>query len=532
MSNALTIIRSLVIYSLCLPLAIFLGYQLAMPFDSFNFTVVVVVVFLPLVPFLLKWHHLLLFGCWNTSIALFFLPGRPNLWLVMAAVSFTLAILQHILNRNLRFISVPSVTRPLLFLAVVVVITAKLTGGFGMRTMGGESIGGKRYIMLLGAVVGYFGMTFFRVPEGKGFTYVAMYFLGTLTGIIGSLAPFVDRSFYPIFALFPVENLGVVMGDGSQVESGAWRLGGVTFAATALICFIFARHGVRALTNLGERWSFLPWRVRGGLSFNQPWRLLIFLAMIWISLMGGYRSTAIILGLAFVMQFYLEGLFRSHLMPALLLGGILALAVTVPLIHKMPITIQRSLSFLPVEVDPMARVAAEASNEWRMRIWRTVLPLVPQYLILGKGYAINPSELIMANDNQGRSGGNDSEASILSGDYHNGPLSLIIPLGIFGVIGFIWFLYAAFKVLLNNYHFGDPAMRTVNIFLLSYFVARLFYFLFIFGAFHGELAIFVGVVGLSVSLNGGVCKPAPAPVEKPGFAQLKLARAARQSTPA
>ena len=34
MSNALSIIRSLIIYSLCLPLAIFLGYLLAMPLDS------------------------------------------------------------------------------------------------------------------------------------------------------------------------------------------------------------------------------------------------------------------------------------------------------------------------------------------------------------------------------------------------------------------------------------------------------------------------------------------------------------------
>ncbi len=125
MSNALALIRSLVIYSLCLPLAIFLGYLLAMPMDTASFTIIVVALFLPLVPILLKWHHLLLFGCWNTSMAMFFLPGRPNLWLVMAAVSFSLSIGQHILNRNIRFLSVPSVTRPLIFLLLVVLLTAK-----------------------------------------------------------------------------------------------------------------------------------------------------------------------------------------------------------------------------------------------------------------------------------------------------------------------------------------------------------------------------------------------------------------------
>ena len=50
MSNALTILRSLIIYSLCLPLAIFLGYLLAMPMDAVSFTIVVSALCLPLVP--------------------------------------------------------------------------------------------------------------------------------------------------------------------------------------------------------------------------------------------------------------------------------------------------------------------------------------------------------------------------------------------------------------------------------------------------------------------------------------------------
>src|SRR5437867_858260 len=126
MSNALALIRSLVIYGLCLPLAIYLGYLVAMDLSMTTITIFVVVVFLPLLPFLLRWHHLLLIACWNTSAVLFFLTGRPNLWLVMAAVSFMLSILQHILNRNLKFLSVPSVTRPLIFLTIVIVVTAIL----------------------------------------------------------------------------------------------------------------------------------------------------------------------------------------------------------------------------------------------------------------------------------------------------------------------------------------------------------------------------------------------------------------------
>jgi hypothetical protein len=526
MSNALNIIRSLVIYSLCLPLAIYLGYSLAMPFDMASFTILVAVLFLPLLPVLLRWHHLLLFACWNTSMVLFFLPGRPNVWMIMTATSLMLSILQHILNRNIKFLSVPSVTRPLIFLVLVILITAKLTGGFGVRSMGGESMGGKRYFMLLGAIMGYFAMACYRVPEGKGSGYVALYLLGTLTAIVGSLAPFVDASFYRIFLFFPVDNIAALYGD-SPTEGLSLRLGGLTFACLAIVCFVLARHGVRALFGLSEPWSFVPFRLRGGFGLNHPWRLVVFLTMIWITLMGGYRSVAIILALTFLFQFYFEGLFRTQLLPVLVLAGVLVVAISLPMVNRLPITIQRSLSWLPVEVEAEARYGAEASSEWRIRIWREVLPMVPQYLILGKGYAINPLELAMVNDKTSRTGGDSDESAIMVGGYHNGPLSVIIPLGIFGAIGFVWFLGAGFRALLSNFRHGDADLLQINTFLLSYFLARVVEFFVVFGSLYDEMAIFTGLVGLSVSLNGGLRKPAPVVVEKPAFSQLRLARATR-----
>jgi len=38
----------------------------------------------------------------------------------------------------------------------------------------------------------------------------------------------------------------------------------------------------------------------------------------------------------------------------------------------------------------------------------------------------------------------------LAGDYHNGPLSVIIPFGVFGVIAFVWFLLRASKGLVGR----------------------------------------------------------------------------------
>lgn len=523
MSNAITIIRSLIIYSLCLPLAIFLGYLLAMPMDSFSFTFVVVAALLPLLPILLRWHHWILFACWNSTIILFFLPGRLHLWVTMALLSFGLSVLQHILNRNIKFVSVPSLNRPFIFLIIVLLVTAKLTGGLGTRLLGGDSFGGKRYFLVLAAIIGYFAMSCHHVPKNRAPLIIALFYLGTLTSVVGSVGPMlVGQSFYFIFALFPVDSLSALYGG-----DGGSRLSGLTFAATAAIWFLFAQHGIKGLFTFSERWHFLPFRLRGGFGFNQPWRFIVFLALLWICLMGGFRSTVILLGLTFLLQFYLEGLYRTQLLPALVLGCILAGAACLPITDRLPLTVQRSLAFLPVRLDPVARYAAESTTEWRVQMWRMLLPQIPQYLILGKGYSIDPAELQGAADTVERTGVNSAEGAMISGDYHNGPLTVIIPLGIFGVIGFLWLLIAGFRVLLNNYRYGDPALRQINTFLLAAFVVRSFYFLVIFGSFYGELAIFTGILGMSVSINGGMQRPAPVTVEKPAFGPLKLARATK-----
>lgn len=527
MSNALALIRSLIIYSLCVPLAIWLGYLVANDMNMVTIMILVGVVLLPLVPSLLRWHHLLLFVSWNTSAVLFFLPGRPYVWLVMAGVSLMLSVLQHILNRDIKFLSVPSVTRPLLFLLLVVFVTGNLTGGFGLRLMGGESMGGKRYIVVLGAVLGYFAMACYRVPEGRANNYASLYLLGGVTAFIGSMAPyFVSKEFYPIFAFFPVENLAALYGEAPE-DLSALRLSGLTFASMAVFYFLLARHGVRGLFGFGEGWKFLPFRLKGGFGVNYPLRFLIFLVCVWVSLMGGYRSVVVLLGLTFLLQFYFEGLYRTLLLPVFVMVGLLAVAIGLPMVNKLPMTVQRAISFLPVDVDPVARMGAESSSEWRFQMWRTLLPTVPQYLLVGKGYAINQNELALAVGSGAVSASSGAESAMLAGDYHSGPLSLIIPLGIWGVIGFLWFLGAALRLLLNNYRHSDPELLQVNTFLLSFFIARTIYFFFVFGSFYGELAIFTGLVGLSVSLNGGMRGPATAPVSKPEFHPFKLARAAR-----
>jgi hypothetical protein len=112
----------------------------------------------------------------------------------------------------------------------------------------------------------------------------------------------------------------------------------------------------------------------------------------------------------------------------------------------------------------------------------------------------------------------DQEGLALSGDYHSGPLSVIIPFGIWGTVIFLWLLGAAGRAIYRNWRYGDPELRIINTFLLALFVAKVLVFFFIFGGFAGDVQMFAGYVGLSISLNGGVAKPAPEPVPEPSQA--------------
>src|ERR1039458_3552053 len=110
-------------------------------------------------------------------------------------------------------------------------------------------------------------------------------------------------------------------------------------------------------------------------------------------------------------------------------------------------------------------------------MWRALLPQVPPHLLLGKGYAITPEDAqLMGSDAALRSIDPSEQGLAISGDYHSGPLSVIIPFGIWGAIVVLWFLIAGVWALHHNRLYGDPALQTVNTFLLTAFVARIIIF--------------------------------------------------------
>jgi len=504
MNNPVAVFRALAVYVICIPLAIFLGFLVTDPLTRKSFVGFGVLVMLLCLPILLRYHYHFMLVTWGTSAVIFFLPGRPHLWLLAVFLSLGISITHRILDRDYRFIKVPQLTRPMLVLAAVVLVTAQLTGGIGFRALGGESYGGRKYVFVLTSIAAYFALTAFRIPPAKVGLFVGLYFLGALTNFIGDLFAAVDPSLYFIFLLFPPNFL--VEGG---IEVGTTRLGGLAFASTAIFSFMMARYGIRGIFLSGK-----------------PLRLVAFIALSFAGLYGGYRSTLITYIMVFAVQFFLEGLHRTRALPIFTLLAVLSAAVAVPFASHLPHTVQRTLTFLPIKLDPIARADAEGSTDWRLRMWKAVLPQVPEYLFLGKGYGLSRSDLLyMQGATATAAISEDQWGSALAGDYHNGPLSVLIPFGIWGMLAFIWLMIAGCKVLYRNFKFGDPSLQIINAFLLALFTTRIVFFLVFFGALNSDMMLFAGTLGLSVSLNGGVAaapsratapEPDPSPLS-PGF---------------
>jgi hypothetical protein len=498
-SNVPAVLRSLIIYAVCIPLAMFVGYLLAnqQDYGSLGFYGVLAVVLCS--PILLRWHRELLVFSWSASLSVFILPGKPNLWLVMVAVSLGISVLERIMNSANHFIRVPQITWPLLAFLAVALFTAEMTGGVGLHAFGSAVYGGKKYVYLFVSIASYFALTARPIPKEKARVFVILFFLGRATDFVGNLYPICPSWMNPLFYLFPP-----TVAQDADFQVGITRLAGFCNVGLAISFLMMARFGLRGIFLSGK-----------------PWRILYLMAAFGLIFLGGYRSWLLLFLATFTGMFFWEGLHRTPILLVMILLGALGGTALVPLANKLPYTFQRSLAFLPLDLDADARMSAEDSTEWRLNMWAALLPQIPPHLFLGKGLAVTAEdydEMMTGNTilNTAAANVDDSQNSLaLSSDFHNGMLSIIIPFGIWGVMAVVWFFFAGLKVLYNNARYGRPDLQLTNAFLLMLFAWEVLNYLSCFGGMQIslELATFVGFLGLSIALNNGVCQPADQVVE-------------------
>ena len=493
--NATVPIRTLATLGIAMILALMVGYAVASPHQTSNLAFLALLLGGMSIPLILRWHHSALVLAWNAWLVVPFLPSSMELWVALAGLSLTITILRTtLLHERSGSIRLPSVERPLILLCLVVLATIAVSGGLGSRMLGSEMWGAGKYISIMGSIIGYFALTAHSIPRHLGPRLASLFFLSGVTGMGSTLVYLVGPAFYWLFFIFPPELVALQM---EGAHSSMVRYAGLSLGARAICFAMLARYGLRGMFDL-----------------RQPWRIVLFLTVFVMGFFGGFRSYIILMLMVMAAMFWFERLHRTrHL---LFLGLTLALVSSflIAFADRLPLPVQRAMSFLPIEIHPDARRDAQGTLDWRFQMWRHVVPEIPNHLWIGKGYSFSGLDYVMTQLALERGIITSSyEAALISGAYHQGILTLILPLGLPGFLAFFWFCWAGLRVLHRNYRHGPEHLKSANTFLLSMFSARLVFYIFLYGQFELDLPLFVGIVALSISLNGGVCGPPTATPE-------------------
>src|SRR5208282_4180899 len=112
-----------------------------------------------------------------------------------------------------------------------------------------------------------------------------------------------------------------------EAQAGLMRFTGVGLVGQAFFTFMLARYGIRGI--------FLSGR---------PLRIATFAGFLVLSMLGGFRLSVITCALVFAIQFFMEGLHHTRLLPMFIFAGIFGFILCIPLAEKLPFSLQRALS--------------------------------------------------------------------------------------------------------------------------------------------------------------------------------------------
>src|SRR5688572_11506306 len=251
--------RGVLIFALCLPLAILMGFMLSDPMMSSNQMFISAALMALLIPLLLTIHHRALIWVGGAVIIAFFVKGQPQMWMVCAGVSFLISVVSRPLAKSRpKPVWERWVLTTLILVLTSVMITAALTGGIGMRVFGSSTFGGRKYIALIASFIGFLALTMVVLPRRFAQRDVGIFTLGPITTGFSNLAYMLGPAFYFLFALFPVSlAVNQAQADFSPALVGIKRYTGFGSASTAICMYCLMRWGFRGVCDISKPWRLL-----------------------------------------------------------------------------------------------------------------------------------------------------------------------------------------------------------------------------------------------------------------------------------
>ena len=371
----------------------------------------------------------------------------------------------------------------LLYINLGYIFTVYLRNPVGASALGSELVGGRPYLDIAVSVMALWVMQHVN-PTLKECRYIPILMsagsivvatLGVLTQRFTFLVPFIAPFYNGISTEgYLAEQIGTSLVAGSEAE---YRIG--SFQAYS-----------------GTVGSVL-------VSFFRPFSLFVFARPLWsllfysallAGLLAGFRSGLVSLILLTLLSSY----FYSGLKDVIRIGVIIVVGIALLMSvqsfgFSLPPAIQRSFSFIPGPWDQDVVRAADASSEWRFEMWKIALE-GDKYIknkLLGDGYGFTASDLAIQRDaawgGKGYLNAGQTEAQLITGQFHSGPISAIRYVGLVGLV-----LYTIFMLACAKYAWdivwrskGTPFFP-MGVYVGSGAIISPFFYWFVFGGFDGN----------------------------------------------
>jgi len=305
-----------------------------------------------------------------------FFPGRPFWWELCALLAWPSLLVYFLVNRvKLEALKFDRLERNAL-LALVgyvgVLVVLMFYRGVGFRALGGGQMGGRVYAQQL--ILSIMPPLLLVVQNTRRQLLLALIagWLLTLTYLLSELSFSTGGGVMKSILYFielPVDGLNFEVG---YAMTGVRRFGSFASVAFGGLACLWTLYALRDL------FGRLAW-------IGIPAMLGLFL----LGLGSGYRNMLIIPAITFGFL----TLFQRFWTAVRFVGAFAIVAAVVGAIYisaaKLPLSVQRSVSFLPgIEVSQAAKTDAATTNNDRLEVMKMALDDIPRYWLTGRGFGM------------------------------------------------------------------------------------------------------------------------------------------------
>ncbi len=320
--------------------------------------------------------------------------------------------------------------------------------------------------------------------------------------ILDLVARFLPQTAAPLAMVYSGVNAGGLTGAIQQeAKIGETRLGGMQWAGWVSVLAVCARYNPITL-----------------ISPLYPFRVLMFAVSVGAIFLSGFRSVILFAMVAFVLSAVLRGKMKDlWIASAGMLVGLLALISIQGTLIQLPATMQRALSWLPGDWDEAIVEDAAWSSRWRFEMWQWAWDddRILRDRVWGQGFGLSLDDLSLiaasmtaGEGGQSRLGGSDRESFLITGTFHNGPLSAIKYIGVVGLALYYclmcYMAYLAWKLCLRAR--GTKAF-TLALFVGIPIIYEPFNFVVVFGALdlsYPQLLFWAGLMNMTQRYLEGI----------------------------